>query len=82
MFRNRDYPASLLNGTSFMKLVFSTNSLEKAQMWYGMSVPTAFEAQLAFHALVLLSQKLSLRKLSILQYTASGMLAGMDIQLV
>lgn len=52
VFRKSSFPATLLNSTLFMQLVLE-NSLAKAQMRYGISVPTRFGAQLIVHEMTL-----------------------------
>lgn len=47
-----------------------------------MNMPTAFEAQLYFHALGMLSQKVRRGKLSVIEKAGSDALAGMAVQIL
>lgn len=77
MFHHVEYPASLLNVTRFLPLVFDSNGRGRARMPNGLSGPTAFEAHLYFHALLLMSREIELRKLKDTRPAVYGELAGM-----
>lgn len=51
------------------------------QILYGMSVPIDYKEQLYFHALFLLSQKVGLKNLRVMQNTVSDKLADMAVLL-
>lgn len=58
------------------------NSQTKAHFQYEMSVPTAFVAQLYFHAVVLLSRDVKIKNSNIVQKAMKRTMVGMVFQLV
>lgn len=71
----------MLNCTRFLQLVLENNR-EKAQIPFGMNVPTAFLAQLFFRAMAFLSEKVRRKTLNIFRNKVKITLAGMAFQLV
>lgn len=82
MFRNRDSPASLVSRVQFPQLILDSGNQGRPLMMYGMSVLIAFGAHLYFSVLVLLSRKLGMKKLIVMQDAVSGMRTGIAFQLV
>lgn len=72
----------MLNVSRFLQLFLDSNSREKAQMPFIMSIPTAFEAQFYFSASMLICREVGAKKLDILGDAMNTTLAGMAVHLI
>lgn len=82
MFRDRGLVSLILNGSWFLPLVFDSNSRGKPQMTFEKGVLTAFQAQLYFHAPVLMNREIGAKKLNIFLNAMNSTLAEIAFQLV
>lgn len=71
----------MLNSARFLQLVLDERK-EKTHMLNKVSVSSAFEAQIYFHALALMSGEVEKKKLKIARNEMSSLLTGMTVQLL
>lgn len=80
LFCNRNFSVTMLNDARFLQLV-TDNSKAKAHLSNKMSVPTAFEEQLYFYVVALISRKVERMKLNIVQNARNSTMEDMKANL-